>query len=472
MLKVYNVLSRKKEEFVTLEKGLVKMYACGITVSGDAHIGHAYQAIVFDMIRKYLEYIGYKVIYVRNYTDVDDKIIEKANKLGEKPLLYAEKMIEKTEQEFKKLGVDEPTIQARATECINDMISFIEKLIAKEHAYVTETGDVYFKVNSFKNYGKFSNRLVEESISGVRKEIEPGKLDEHDFALWKSVKENEIFWESPWGKGRPGWHIECSAMSLKYLGEEIDIHGGGEDLLFPHHENEIAQTESLTGKRFAKYWLHNGLVNINSQKMSKSLGNTILLEDLIRQYNSDVIKMTLLQNNYRSNINIIDGMFEINENKVYRFYKMFKEIDEFENNKGKNDVFEKIEKEFKEAMNNDFNTPVAFANLFKYFSEMEQLVLQRDMQKLSAYKKSIVNIYRVLGLFQQDSSKVIEEIKNKYLKKNKIDEKEILSLIEKRNGLKKIGNYQEADLVRDDLLKKGVSIKDTREGAEWDIEIK
>ena len=236
---IYNVLSRKKELFVPIEEGKVKMYACGITVSGDAHIGHAYQSVIFDVIKKYLEYEGYKVTYVRNYTDVDDKIIAKGKKLGIDPQKYAENQILKTDSELDKLGNDRPTIQAKATENITEMIEFIEKLIEKGYAYATKFGDVFFSVNKYSQYGKLSNRVIKDSISGVRKEIEPGKIEDEDFALWKSAKAGEIYWEAPWGKGRPGWHIECSTMSMKYLGETMDIHGGGKDLIFPHHENEL-----------------------------------------------------------------------------------------------------------------------------------------------------------------------------------------------------------------------------------------
>jgi len=263
----YNVLTRKRELFTPIEEGKVKMYACGITVSGDAHIGHAYQAVIFDVIKKFFEYKGYDVNYVRNYTDVDDKIIAKGNELGIEPQEYAKNQIIKTDLELGKLGVDKPTVQAKATENIKEMIDFINKLIEKGYAYSTELGDVFFSVKKYSQYGKLSNRVIEDSLSGVRKDIEPGKMDDQDFALWKSAKEGEIYWESPWGKGRPGWHIECSTMSMKYLGETIDIHGGGKDLVFPHHENEIAQSEALTGKQFSNYWIHNGLVKINGQKI-------------------------------------------------------------------------------------------------------------------------------------------------------------------------------------------------------------
>ena len=272
-LKVYNVLTRKKEVFIPQEENKVKMYACGITVSDNAHIGHAYQAIVFDVIRKYLRYRGYDVTYVRNYTDVDDKIILNARKLKINPIEYAEYFINKTDKELDQLDVERPSVQVRATENIYDMIEFIQNLIDKGYAYVAFDGSVYFRVSAFEDYGKFSNRLIDESLVGVRKEIEPGKEDSHDFALWKSAIDDEIFWETPWGKGRPGWHIECSAMNRTAFGEQIDIHGGGRDLIFPHHENEIAQAQGFCGKIPAKFWMHVNFLKINGGKLSKSLNN-------------------------------------------------------------------------------------------------------------------------------------------------------------------------------------------------------
>jgi cysteinyl-tRNA synthetase len=467
---VYNVLTRKKEEFIPQEANKVKMYACGITVSDNAHIGHAYQAIVFDMIKKYLEYKGYDVTYVRNYTDVDDKIILKARELGIKPLDYANNLINKIDEALLKLGVDKPTIQARATECINDMIDFIQQLINKGHAYVTEYGDVYFSVNSFDKYGEFSNRIISESLVGVRKEIEPGKKDDKDFALWKNAKNDEIFWDSPWGAGRPGWHIECSAMSMKYLGETLDIHGGGKDLLFPHHENEIAQSEALTNKQFSKYWMHNGLVKINGQKMSKSLGNSILLDDLLKNYNSDVIRITLLQNNYRSDINVIDGMFEQNEDKVYQFYKMFNTIDNLMVDNKEEDE-KQIKEEFENVMDNDFNSSSALALLFGYFNEMNKMLDNKNnYQQLKNMKKVIIDTYKVLGILQQNPKQVIEDIKNKYLAKANISEQEIISLIEKRKESKLVKDFDTADKIRGQLNDKGIIISDNRDGVNWDID--
>lgn len=473
-LKIYNVLTRKKEDFIPLEEGKVKMYACGITASGNAHIGHAYQAIVFDVIKKYLEYIGYDVTYVRNYTDVDDKIIIKARELGVSPTDYANKMMKKIDSELIQLFIDKPTIQSKATECIPDIIKFIEKLIDSGHAYSTENGDVFFKVSSFPEYGKLSNRIVDDSISGVRKSVEPGKLDDKDFALWKNAKDDEIFWESPWGPGRPGWHIECSTMSMKYLGERIDIHGGGKDLIFPHHENEIAQSESLTGKQFAKYWLHNGLIKVNSQKMSKSLNNGILLEDLLKEYNPEVIRMALLENNYRSDMNVMDGMFEQHESKVYMIYKLFKYIDELcVNYKSNNESedYKNIDKEFREAMDNDFNTSLAIANIFEYINLINKLINTNELQRVSDIKYALINVYKPLGLLQQEAIEVVNDIKNKYLSINEINQNQIEDILLERKKYKEEKNWVEADRIRNELASKGITIKDNGDKTDWDINI-
>ncbi len=471
-LKVYNVLTKKREEFIPQKKKQVKMYACGITVSDNAHIGHAFQAIVFDMIRRYFEFNDYRVMYVRNYTDVDDKIIAKARDLKQDPRVFAENLIYKTDEELALLDVKPPTVLARATECIDEMVTFIEKLIKKGYAYATDNGDVYFAVEKFANYGKFSNRTLDKNVAGVRKEIEAGKKSEHDFALWKNAGDDEIYWDSPWGKGRPGWHIECSAMSMKYLGETLDIHGGGEDLLFPHHENEIAQTEALTGKKFARFWIHNGLVNINGQKMSKSLGNVILLEDLLKEYNRDVIRMTLLQSNYRSDVNIVSGAFKQTEKKIYHFYQLMRKIEQVGELDNDHEMLKKIRTDFKKAMDNDFNTPVALANLINYMSEIEKMLAENQFVGLINIKEEIIKNYYVLGILQQEPILVINEIKHKYLEKNQITEKEVQEIIAKRKIAKENGDYREADDLRNQLLKKGVTLQDTKEKTNWDIEIK
>lgn len=474
-LKLYNVLTGKRENFIPQEEGIVKIYACGITVSDNAHIGHAYQAVIFDVIRRYLEFKGYKVTYVRNYTDVDDKIIANARKKNENPLEYAERFIEKTNRELDALAIQRPTIQARATDNIQDMINFISKLIEKGHAYVADNGCVYFDVSSFKNYGSFGHRNLDDLLTGVRKDIEPGKLDDRDFALWKNAGDDEIYWESPWGKGRPGWHIECSTMSTKYLGETLDIHGGGKDLRFPHHENEIAQSESLTGKRFSNYWLHNGLVKVNGQKMSKSLGNGILLQDLLIEYDSDVIKLALLQNNYKSDLNITEGMFENCEKKIYLLYKVFDHIDrvgkDYVANKDSK-YYKEIKEKFIEAMDNDFNTSLAISDAFNYISQLSQMIDKKNhVQDMVDIKAALVDIYNVLELFQEDPKIVLKKIREKYLNLNGITEEKILDLIEQRKQMKESKDYSSADRIREMLTNNGVLIKDIREGTEWDIEI-
>lgn len=473
-LKIYNVLDGKKEEFVSQEENKVKMYACGITVSSDAHIGHAYQAVIFDTIRKYLRFIGYDVTYVRNYTDVDDKIIINARNKGEDPIAYAEHYIEKTNKEMDELGLEPPTIQSRATECIQDMIEFITKLIEKGHAYATPEGNVYFRVSSFPEYGKLSHQIIDETMSGVRKDVEPGKEDDRDFALWKAAGNDEIFWESPWGKGRPGWHIECSTMSMKYLGETLDIHGGGKDLRFPHHENEIAQSESLTGKKFSNFWIHNGLVKINGQKMSKSLGNGILLQDLLKKYNQDVIKMTMLLNNYKSDLNVVDGLFENTEEQIYSFYKALNLVDKQKGNLVPNkdsEEYKEVHNNFTESMDNDFNTSSAISFLFNYVSTINKAISSKDIQKAVNYAGAIKEDYAVLGLLQQEPQKVIDEIKNKYLSNSGLTVEEIDKLVKERIEYKANKNYEEADKIRNMLSEKGIIINDRSQDIDWDINI-
>ena len=347
-MKIYNSLTRKKEEFVPLEEGKVKMYACGITVSGEAHIGHAFQAIVYDIFRKFLEKQGYQVTYARNYTDVDDKIIVRSKETGIPADKYAAMMIGKIDAVMQRAEVDEPTLWLKATENIGNIIDFIQGLIDGGHAYPAANGDVYFDVDTFPAYGQLSGRDKEDALDGVRVENDEEKKNPYDFALWKAAKPGEICWDSPWGKGRPGWHIECSAMNRAAFGDQIDIHGGGRDLIFPHHENEIAQSEALTGKRFAKYWTHNGLIKVNGQKMSKSLGNSLLLEDLLKQYSNEAVKFALLSTGYRGDINITDRLFPEAEAHLRRFYELIARAEEmFPDEKGGEGS---IDKRFDEAM--------------------------------------------------------------------------------------------------------------------------
>lgn len=483
-MKIYNSMTRQKEEFIPLDGKNVKMYACGITVYDLSHIGHARQAITYAMIADYLRYRGYNVKYVRNYTDVDDKIINRANSIGRNALDFSKEQIEETEKDMKNLHITDANVNALASENIDNIIKFVEGLIKTGHAYKSETGDVYYDVRSFKEYGKLSNRNVDDMINGVRKDIEPGKRDPIDFALWKSAKPGEISWESPWGKGRPGWHIECSAMVLNNLGETIDIHGGGKDLIFPHHENEIAQSEALTGKMFAKYWSHCGLVKINGEKMSKSLGNSLTIRDALAKYNYEVIKYVMFSKHYTSDIDLLDGDFNLSEKHLYYFYStmkdMLKYVQDFQNpaidSLREDDISENIISYFIENMDDDFNTAAAIANLhsiFKYANNImktskkeERAITANTINKIL---KNLHEIYGVIGLLSQNPDEFMKEMKEKYLNKLDIDEAFIENEIAERAEAKKNKNFQLADEIRSDLNDKGIILMDTPEGVKWDI---
>lgn len=475
-LKVYNVMARKKQEFKPITPGVVKMYACGITVSADAHIGHAYQSVAFDVISRYLRYRGYDVHYVRNYTDVDDKIIANANLASVDPIEFAEKNIIKTDAEMVALGNDKPTIMARATHCIDDIIAFVQKLIDSGHAYASEFGDVYFKLDSFSGYGKLSHIQTNKNETGVRKSVEPGKLNDGDFALWKAAKVGEVSWDSPWGRGRPGWHIECSAMNLKYLGEQIDIHGGGRDLVFPHHENEIAQTEALTGKTFANYWIHCGLVKVNGQKMSKSLGNGILLQDILAEYDADVIRFALLRNTYSADIDITDNFFTDAKRHVYKMYSVIADVNSRSYDKANPEctgqMVDRITTEFETAMDDNFNTSSVIASLFSWFgfitAEMSKKSTEYDLHKIVG---TITRLMSVLNILQKDAAGYLSLIKQSVLLENNISVADILADIEVRNVAKSNKDWRTADAVRDNLRTKGILLKDTADGTIWDVEL-
>ncbi len=459
-MKIYNTLSGKKEVFVPLNGNNVNMYACGITVSGEAHIGHAFQALIYDIIRKYLVKSGFNVTYARNYTDVDDKIIAKANELGVNATDYALEMIEKIDLIMAKFQVDDPDVWLKATENINSIIDFVSILIEKGHAYATADGSVYFSVESFPNYGRLSHRNIDDMLDGVRIDNDEQKKSPLDFALWKSAKEGEIYWQSPWGKGRPGWHIECSAMNKIAFGEQIDIHGGGRDLIFPHHENEIAQTEALTGKQFVKYWMHNGLIKVNGQKMSKSLGNFILLSDLIEKYSPDAIKFALLSTSYRGDINITDNLFPDAEKHIYEFYKTINLCKEkFPNEKGE---YPQIDAEFNKAMDDDFNTALVLGNLYGYFKTIKKLLEQGDIVACQMANQ-IVKTYSLLGLFKAEPKAFMEY----YQEKNKVEiPSEVSKMIEEMQSARSEKNWVVADKLRADILDLGYNVKITREGVE------
>ena len=479
-MKIYNSLTRKKEEFIPIEKDNVKMYACGITVYDDSHIGHARASITYDMICCYLRFLGYKVKYVRNYTDVDDKIIARANALNMNALDYSEDRIRAAEEVFAKLGADFPDIKCKASENIDNIIDFVSKLIEKGYAYPTEKGDVYYSVKKFKDYGKLSNINTDDLLNGVRKDVEEGKQDPLDFAVWKAAKPGEISWKSPWGEGRPGWHIECSCMVLHNLGETIDIHGGGKDLIFPHHENEIAQSEALTGKPLANYWIHNGLIKINGQKMSKSLGNSLTIKEALALYNPEVVRYAIVSKSYSSDIDLGESEFALAEKHLYYFYNTMNAIDKFlaQNTEMKevaNEVADGIEAKFREAMDDDFNTPVAVAELFADFKYVNNLLKDNKVSAdekayiLNKIKTEIVRCYNVIGLFKEDVQGLIDDLKNKYINKLGLNVADIEDKIQERATAKAEKNYEVADKIRSELDEQGISLNDSKEGTTWDI---
>lgn len=478
-MKIYNSLTKRKEEFTPLDGENVKMYACGITVSGEAHIGHGYQALIYDIMRKYLKKAGYNVTYARNYTDVDDKIIAKSHETGIPADEYAAKMIENINEIMEKFQVDDPDVWLKATQNIENIIDFVSALIEKGHAYPTKNGDVYFDVASFPGYGKLSNRNVEDALDGVRVDNDDEKKNAYDFALWKSAKEGEIYWESPWGKGRPGWHIECSAMNRAAFGEQIDIHGGGRDLIFPHHENEIAQTEALTGKQFVKYWTHNGLIKVNGQKMSKSLGNSLLLAELLEKYSDEAIKFALLQTNYRNDINITDDLFPDAEKHLFEFYNTFRTIDKvmdklrgmeltLENDDAIRaaEVAQKVDSEFNECMDDDFNTALALSNLFGYFKEMKKLLAQGksgDLFVALSYAVQIRKTYSLLGLFKKNAQEYVAWYESKNASAIPA---EVEAIAKERWEARLNRDWAKSDELRAKLAELGYAVKDSKTGYE------
>ena len=465
MIYITNTMTGEKEEFKPLENKTVKMYVCGPTVYDHAHIGHARSAVVFDVIRRWLEYRGYKVIYVRNYTDVDDKIIRRAKEEGISWKEVAEKYIASYEEDMKALNVKEPTYKPRVTEHIREIIEMIDGLIEKGYAYEAG-GDVYFSVKKFPEYGKLSKRNVEELRAGAR--IEPGenKKDPLDFALWKKSKEGEPGWESPWGVGRPGWHIECSVMSMKYLGETMDIHGGGLDLIFPHHENEIAQSESYTGKTFARYWVHNGFVMVNREKMSKSLGNFFTIKEILERFSPDVLRLFLLSTHYRSPIDFSFERLEDSERALKRllnFIDSTSAVESLEVVEGEGEPISvsSFRELFESAMDDDFNTAKALGALF-------ELVKRANLLKDRALKEG--KITKAEKLSFREAVEFVENalrtlgFKLERERESGLEEKLIELLIEVRGELRKKKEFQLADLIRDRLKELGIALEDLPTG--------
>ena len=483
-MKIYNSMTGKKEEFIPIDGNNVRMYACGVTVYDLSHIGHARQAIVYAMIADYLRFRGYNVKYVRNYTDVDDKIIKRANEFGKNALDFSREQIAETEKDMANLHITDADVKTKASEYIDEIIKFVETLIEKGSAYSTPNGDVYYRVRKFNEYGKLSHRNVDDLLNGVRVELEESKEDPLDFALWKSAKPGEIYWESPWGKGRPGWHIECSVMALNTLGETIDIHGGGRDLIFPHHENEIAQSEAFTGKIFAKYWSHCGLIKINGEKMSKSLGNSLTIRDALKMYNYEVLKYVMFSKHYASDVDIFDKDYQLAESHMYYFYNTIIKMKEFINlyngnkdgEKVEDDISSKIREKFIEVMDDDFNTSAAIAQLhvdFKYINNLIKTAIKSNRQQVANTLASILEetteVYGVLGFFKQEPQQFVNEMREKYLNKIGLEANYIANEINKRTDAKKEKNFEMADKIRADLDEKGIILNDTINGTTWDI---
>ncbi len=463
MLRVYNTLTRRKEEFQTLEPDVVKMYVCGPTVYSDAHIGHAMSAIVFDVARRYLEYRGYQVRFVMNFTDVDDKIINRANKLGVDPHALAESYIVAFRKHLVDLNILAATVNPRATQTMDKILSMIQGLIDKGFAYPAKNGDVYFRVTKDPGYGKLSGRKIDDMQAGARIEIEKEKEHPMDFAIWKAAKPGEPAWDSPWGKGRPGWHIECSAMNLDILGEQIDIHGGGNDLIFPHHENEIAQTESFTGKQFARYWMHNGMLQLQGEKMSKSLGNLVTIDEFLSRHEADALRMMVLNGSYRAPLSYSDDIMDAAERGLDRLRSALKPApagasgSSSEMRLALDKQTETTQQTFIEAMDDDFNSSGGLATLFELVRTVNTA---RDAGATDAELKpaqdTLLTLTGVLGL----------RLSEKKASGGDAD-KFIALLVEVRSEARKQKNFALSDLIRDRLKELGVAIEDSKNGTTW-----
>lgn len=455
-MKLYNSMTRQKEEFVPIKEGEVKMYSCGPTVYNYFHIGNARPFIIFDTLRRYFEYIGYKVDFVQNFTDIDDKMINNANEQGITVKQLAEKFIGEYFTDAKGLNIKKATVHPCATENIDAIIDMVKKLVDNGYAYEVN-GDVYFSTKKFKEYGKLSHQPLDDLEAGARISVDERKKDPMDFAVWKSQKPGEPAWESPWGPGRPGWHIECSAMVNKYLGETIDIHSGGKDLIFPHHENEIAQSEAATGKPFAHYWLHNGYINIDGTKMSKSKGNFFTVRDIAKEFDYEVIRFFMLSAHYRNPINFSHDLMEQSRNALDRLYNCLETMS-FKMNGAKSEKFDGAEKieaykqRFKDAMEDDINTADAISVLFEIVKDINMRMDEASKEELEAYTALLKELGGVLGILEKDKKEEIPE--------------EIRKLVDERTQARKNKDFARSDEIRDILLEKGVTLKDTRDGVQ------
>jgi cysteinyl-tRNA synthetase len=466
-IKIYNTLTKRKEEFQPIEDGKVRMYVCGPTVYNLIHIGNARPMIVFDTVRRYMEHKGYDVNYVSNFTDVDDKIIKKALEEGVDAETISQRYIEECKKDMAGMNVKPATTHPRATQEIDGMIEMITTLITKGHAYVAEDGTVYFRTRSFKEYGKLSHKNLDDLQGGMRSLLVSGedqKEDPLDFVLWKPKKDGEPYWESPWCQGRPGWHIECSVMSKKYLGDEIDIHAGGEDLIFPHHENEIAQSEAANGKTFSKYWMHNAFLNIDNRKMSKSLGNFFTVRDISEKYDLQILRFFMLSAHYRSPLNFSDELMEAAKNGYERIVTCVDNLKFLSENAKRTELSEEERKlseeaagftaKFDEAMDDDFNTADALSVIFELVKFANTNAGEESGREfIELLKSRIIELSDICGLIVDRKAELLDT--------------DIEALIEERQAARKAKNFARADEIRNELLEKGIVLEDTREGVKW-----
>jgi cysteinyl-tRNA synthetase len=451
MLKIYNSLAREKQDFVPRETGKVSMYVCGMTVYDFCHLGHARVMVVFDMVYRWLTQMGYQVKYVRNITDIDDKIIQRANENGETIQVLTERFIQAMNEDSDALGILRPSIEPKATQHIDGMIEMISTLIEKGHAYHAANGEVFYSVNSFAGYGKLSGKSLEDLRAGERVEVDNAKRDAMDFVLWKSAKPNEPAWDSPWGRGRPGWHIECSVMSACHLGQHFDIHGGGQDLQFPHHENEIAQSEGAHDCTFVNYWMHNGFVRVDNEKMSKSLGNFFTIREVLKQFDAEVVRFFILRAHYRSPLNYSDAHLDDAKLALTRLYTALRDVPANANIANDSLYYQR----FMEAMQDDFNTPEAIAVLFDLANQLNKTkspVLAGELKAMAG----------ILGLLQRDAQQFLQAGEQ-----NAGQNEQIQAKIEARAQAKRDKNFALADSIRAELLAQGIILEDSAQGTTW-----
>lgn len=453
MLKIYNTLTRSKQEFKPIEENKIGMYVCGVTTYDLCHIGHARTFVNFDVIVRYLRFSGYDVTYVRNITDIDDKIIKRANERGISAKDLANQFIDEMHKDFDSLNIKRPDIEPKATETIEDIIAFVQKLIDNKNAYVSENGDVVFDINSFKDYGKLSGQILDELQAGARIEVAKSKHNPLDFVLWKMSKEGEPYWDSPWGKGRPGWHIECSAMNNKYLGSEFDIHGGGSDLIFPHHENEIAQSCCANHTSYVHYWMHSGMVMINEEKMSKSLNNFFTIRDVLKTYDAETVRFFLLSGQYRSPLNYSQENLDKARAALNRFYTTLRDVKSIKEVSGDDEYVAK----FKEYMDDDFNTPGAISVLF----DLVKQINKSDDETAAVLAGRLKQLSSVLGILEQDPATFLMS------GANNDDAQEIEALIKERNDARLAKDWARADAARDKLKAMNIELEDGPNGTTW-----